>query len=65
MFRAFHEVRQIEAGDVIPDYHIRVNLLEELRPFQQQFRFITVRNDLGASNIGAAIEREDISDEGF
>ena len=65
MFRTFHEVRQIEAGDVIPDYHIRVNLLEELRPFQQQFRFIFVRNDLGASNIGAVIEREDIPDEGF
>lgn len=33
MFRAVHEVRQIEAGDIVPDYHIRVDLLKELRPF--------------------------------
>lgn len=32
MFCAIHEVRQIEVGDVVPDYHIRVNLLEELGP---------------------------------
>ena len=33
IFCAVHEVWQIKAGDVIPDYHIRINLLEELRPF--------------------------------
>ena len=65
MFRTFHEVRQIEAGDVIPDYHIRVDLLKELGPFQQQFRLILVRDDLGASDIGASVERENIPDERF
>ena len=33
VFCALHEVWQIEAGDVIPDDHIGVDLLEELGPF--------------------------------
>jgi hypothetical protein len=31
VFCAVHEVWQIEAGDIVPNYHIRVDLLEELR----------------------------------
>lgn len=33
VFCAVREVRQIEVGDVVSDYHVRVNLLKELGPF--------------------------------
>lgn len=33
ILRAVHEVWQIKAGDVIPNYHVRVDPLEEFGPF--------------------------------
>lgn len=32
VFRPVHEVWQIETRNVIPNYHIGVDLLDELRP---------------------------------
>jgi hypothetical protein len=58
-----HEVRKIEAGDVIPDDDIRIDLGNELLPCLQHPGLVLEADDLWPYNVGYLLQAEHVSDK--
>ena len=64
-FSPVDQVRQVKVGNVVADDDVRVGLLQELAPTQEQVLLLVKLKDLSADDVGAGLQRKDVPDEGF
>ena len=62
---AVDEVGEVEIGDVVAYHDIGVDFEEEGFPGEEEGFLGWVFEDLGADDLGAGVNSEDIADEGF
>ena len=61
MLRAIHEIWEIEVGRVVANDYIRVNLIHEVPPSLEHLALIVEGLHLRPNDVGARVEREDVS----
>jgi hypothetical protein len=62
---AVDEVGQVKVCNVVAGDDVRVDLLDEIFPREEEAFLGFVGEDLGSDNLGARVDGEDVADEGF
>jgi hypothetical protein len=63
--RTVQEVGQIEIGDVIPNNHIRIDLLHKRLPMLKHVLLVLEREHLRTNNVRTRVEGEHIANKGL
>lgn len=60
---AVQEIGEVKVGRVVADYHVGIDFFHKLAPGQEQLSLGAKLEYLGADNVGACVECEDVANE--
>jgi hypothetical protein len=65
LLRSIEQVRQVEVGNIVANDDVRIALLDKLTPALEHLGLVLELEHLGADDVRAGVEGEDVADEGL